>query len=258
MLKLKLRYIISNKSFSQLLKEQIQPYTEETRETGKMSTTLSDHQDTTLERILLITNFVVELPSAVLDQLSSVHKPRYALISMIMSFIIMLISVLDFFRMGRRQRVKWMKRDKIIPWFYSQGPSFKPLGTFADVVGLICSIFQCVSAAVAYEFLSHKSDNPIKISVWPLIFAFGVLLTRFPRNHRSEIHLENPAQRNLRELQDSETSLYYGDKNSYWELSEMAEEAKKRAEIARLKGHVESVVRLKGLDIYPIEQYYSS
>ncbi|XVE71092.1 hypothetical protein DITRI_Ditri10aG0122700 [Diplodiscus trichospermus] len=47
------------------------------------------------------------------------------------------------------------------------------------------------------------------------------------------------------------------------ELSEMAEQAKKRAEIARLrelhtlKGHVESVVKLKGLDIDTIQQHYT-
>ncbi|XP_022754531.1 ATPase 8, plasma membrane-type [Durio zibethinus] len=51
------------------------------------------------------------------------------------------------------------------------------------------------------------------------------------------------------------------DKNH--ELSEIAEQAKKRAEIARLrelhtlKGHVESVVKLKGLDIDTIQQHYT-
>ncbi|KAK9901799.1 hypothetical protein M0R45_001961 [Rubus argutus] len=47
------------------------------------------------------------------------------------------------------------------------------------------------------------------------------------------------------------------------QLNQMAEEAKRRAEIARLrelhtlKGHVESVVRLKGLDIDTIQQAYT-
>ncbi|GJW54300.1 ATPase 9 isoform X3 [Tanacetum coccineum] len=46
------------------------------------------------------------------------------------------------------------------------------------------------------------------------------------------------------------------------ELSELAEQAKRRAEVARLrelhtlKGHVESVVKLKGLDIETIQQHY--
>jgi len=47
------------------------------------------------------------------------------------------------------------------------------------------------------------------------------------------------------------------------ELGDMAEQAKRRAEIARLrelntlKGHVESVVRLKNLDINMIQQSYT-
>jgi len=53
------------------------------------------------------------------------------------------------------------------------------------------------------------------------------------------------------------------EKNNYRELSELAEQAKKRAEVARLrelhtlKGHVESVVKLKGLDIETMQQHYT-
>ncbi|GLT58309.1 hypothetical protein SLA2020_312110 [Shorea laevis] len=50
------------------------------------------------------------------------------------------------------------------------------------------------------------------------------------------------------------TKNHFSDKNSYRKLSEIAEEAKHRAKVIRpreltLKGHVESVVKLKGLDI---------
>ncbi|KAK9922994.1 hypothetical protein M0R45_031430 [Rubus argutus] len=54
-----------------------------------------------------------------------------------------------------------------------------------------------------------------------------------------------------------------GGTNNYRELSEIAEQAKRRAEVARLrelhtlKGHVESVVKLKGLDIDTIQQHYT-
>ncbi|THU62335.1 hypothetical protein C4D60_Mb01t04050 [Musa balbisiana] len=57
--------------------------------------------------------------------------------------------------------------------------------------------------------------------------------------------------------------IFSSDKSSYRELSEIAEQAKRRAEIARLrelhtlKGHVESVVKLKGLDIDTIQQHYT-
>ncbi|XP_042038766.1 plasma membrane ATPase 4-like isoform X2 [Salvia splendens] len=71
------------------------------------------------------------------------------------------------------------------------------------------------------------------------------------------------AQRTLHGLQPPETSNLFNEKNSYRELSEIAEQAKRRAEVARLrelhtlKGHVESVVKLKGLDIDTIQQHYT-
>ncbi|KAK4793002.1 hypothetical protein SAY86_023437 [Trapa natans] len=71
------------------------------------------------------------------------------------------------------------------------------------------------------------------------------------------------AQRTLHGLQPPETSTLLNDKNSYRELSEIAEQAKRRAEVARLrelhtlKGHVESVVKLKGLDIETMQQHYT-
>ncbi|CAN1301255.1 Plasma membrane ATPase [Linum perenne] len=59
------------------------------------------------------------------------------------------------------------------------------------------------------------------------------------------------------------TTSFFADKSNYRELSEIAEQAKRRAEVARLrelntlKGHVESVVKLKGLDIDTIQQHYT-
>ncbi|KAF3513729.1 hypothetical protein F2Q69_00006764 [Brassica cretica] len=67
------------------------------------------------------------------------------------------------------------------------------------------------------------------------------------------------AQRTLHGLPPPEAMFH--DKNH--ELSEIAEQAKRRAEVARLrelhtlKGHVESVVKLKGLDIDTIQQHYT-
>ncbi|GKU87161.1 hypothetical protein SLEP1_g1605 [Rubroshorea leprosula] len=69
------------------------------------------------------------------------------------------------------------------------------------------------------------------------------------------------AQRTLHGLQTSQT--IFSNNTSYLELSEIAEQARKRAEIARLrelhtlKGHVDSVVKLKGLDLDNIQQHYT-
>ncbi|CAL0332338.1 unnamed protein product [Lupinus luteus] len=71
------------------------------------------------------------------------------------------------------------------------------------------------------------------------------------------------AQRTLHGLNPPGTEEILNEKNEYRELSELAEQAKKRAEVARLrelhtlKGHVESVVKLKGLDIETIQQHYT-
>ncbi|KAH6772262.1 H[+]-ATPase 2 [Perilla frutescens var. hirtella] len=71
------------------------------------------------------------------------------------------------------------------------------------------------------------------------------------------------AQRTLHGLQPAEANNIFHDKSNYRELSEIAEQAMRRAEIARLrelntlKGHVESVVKLKGLDIETIQQHYT-
>ncbi|PWA75337.1 H(+)-ATPase 9 [Artemisia annua] len=71
-------------------------------------------------------------------------------------------------------------------------------------------------------------------------------------------------QRTVHGLQPPEQAeIFNNDKNGYRDLSELAEQAKRRAEVARLrelhtlKGHVESVVKLKGLDIDTIQQHYT-
>eukprot|EP01018_Ginkgo_biloba_P039650 Gb_35446 [translate_table: standard] len=71
------------------------------------------------------------------------------------------------------------------------------------------------------------------------------------------------AQRTQHGLQTLSDSKLFSEKASNGELSEIAEQAKKRAEVARirelhtLKGHVESVVKMKGLDIDTIQQAYT-
>ncbi|XP_051114076.1 plasma membrane ATPase 4-like [Andrographis paniculata] len=70
------------------------------------------------------------------------------------------------------------------------------------------------------------------------------------------------AQRTLHGLQNPDTAALFQDRN-FRELSEIAEQARRRAEAARLrelhtlKGHVDSVVKRKGLDINTIQQHYT-
>ncbi|CAN1343987.1 ATPase 9, plasma membrane-type [Linum perenne] len=63
-------------------------------------------------------------------------------------------------------------------------------------------------------------------------------------------------QRTLHGLQPPENTELFNEKSNYRELSEIAEQARLR-ELHTLKGHVESVVKLKGLDIETIQQHYT-
>ncbi|KAG8644877.1 putative serine/threonine-protein kinase-like protein CCR3 isoform X1 [Manihot esculenta] len=134
-------------------------------------------QKVKVERIFLIVNFILELPSAAFDQLSSVHKPQYALLSMLISFTVLIISIVDLLLKGRKERVTWMRRG-LMPWFYYPYPNSKPFGTFPDIIGLACAFFQCIFAAISYAFLFKHADSSIKLSVWPIIFALGLLFSR--------------------------------------------------------------------------------
>ncbi|XP_058010143.1 uncharacterized protein LOC131183384 [Hevea brasiliensis] len=143
-----------------------------------------DQKPTTMERverIFLIMNFIIELSTAAFDQLSSKRKPQFALISLLMSVIVMLISAVILVWKGQKERVKWMRRGQI-PWFYYPSPSHKPFGAFPDIIGLVCAAFQCVFSIIGYSFLSRHANNPVKISVWPIIFAGGLLYSGFVGN----------------------------------------------------------------------------
>ncbi|KAL5789564.1 hypothetical protein ACOSQ2_004452 [Xanthoceras sorbifolium] len=136
----------------------------------------------TAERIFVVINFILEVPSAIFNQVSSVNKAEYALISMLMSFTAMLICIIELVYKGGVERVGWRWREKI-PWFYYPSPSNRPFGGVTDIIGLLCAILQCIFAAIGYAcYLAGMSDNPIKISVWPLIFALCLLCFKFSKN----------------------------------------------------------------------------
>lgn len=90
-----------------------------------------------LEWIFAITNFVLELPSAVFDQLSSVRKPQYALLSMLMSYAALLICIVELIYTCRKQRVRW-KWISTLPWLYH--PRNRPFCNFKDIIGPVCAL----------------------------------------------------------------------------------------------------------------------
>ncbi|KAJ8424250.1 hypothetical protein Cgig2_007176 [Carnegiea gigantea] len=98
---------------------------------------------------------------------------------------------------------------------------------------------------------------------WDILIVQRIALTRQKDFGKEARELKWAyAQRTLHGLHPPETRMFT-DRGRISELNQMAEEAKRRAEIARLrelhtlKGHVESVMKLKGLDIDTIQQAYT-
>ncbi|XP_010548802.1 PREDICTED: uncharacterized protein LOC104820128 [Tarenaya hassleriana] len=135
------------------------------------------------EWTLVIINFVLEIPSAIFDQLSSTRKPFYALIGMVISLLSLLLCVTDMIHKGRVERVVW-RWTRPVPWFYYQSHRSIRFGTFLDFFGLLCVLGQCAVTMINYAFISHGGNSPIKISVCPIMFALGLLCTKFINGRR--------------------------------------------------------------------------
>ncbi|KAG6410300.1 hypothetical protein SASPL_128358 [Salvia splendens] len=116
---------------------------------------------------------------------------------------------------------------------------------------------------IPLDIIKFFTSYALSGKAWDHVLERRIAFTRqkdFGKEHR-ELQWAR-AQRTLHGLQVPDTQLF-NEINNFSELNQLAEEAKRRAEIARmrelctLKGHVESVVRLKGLDIDQIKQAYT-
>ncbi|GLT35399.1 hypothetical protein SLA2020_098560 [Shorea laevis] len=113
------------------------------------------------------------------------------------------------------------------------------------------------------DFIKFFIRYALSGKAWDLVIEQRIAFTRKKDFGKEERELKwAHAQRTLHGLHPPETKMF-SERSSLTELNQMAEEAKRRAEIARLrelhtlKGHVESVVRLKGLDIDTHQQAYT-
>ena len=133
----------------------------------------------------VITNLVLELTSALLDQVSSspVNKSQRALFGMLISFAAMFMCIVELIYEFRTEKLIWRWRGTLpFPWYYYLDQRRKPFGTFKDIVGLVCALCQCVFATVSYCYIRKYANNPIKISIFPIIFAFGILFSQILKN----------------------------------------------------------------------------
>ncbi|XP_034706320.1 ATPase 4, plasma membrane-type-like [Vitis riparia] len=115
---------------------------------------------------------------------------------------------------------------------------------------------------IPLDFIKFIIRYALSGKAWDLVIEQRIAFTRKKDFGKEARELKWAlAQRTLHGLHPPETKMFTD--HNITELNQMAEEAKRRAEIARLrelhtlKGHVESVVRLKGLDINTIQQAYT-
>ncbi|KAF7848598.1 hypothetical protein BT93_L1815 [Corymbia citriodora subsp. variegata] len=115
---------------------------------------------------------------------------------------------------------------------------------------------------IPLDFIKFFIRYALSGRAWELMFEQRIAFTRQKNFGKEQREREwAHAQRTLHGLQPPDAK--FSERTHVTELSQMAEEAKRRAEIARLrelrtlKGHFESVVRQKGLDIDTIPQAYT-
>ncbi|PIN16341.1 Plasma membrane H+-transporting ATPase [Handroanthus impetiginosus] len=112
------------------------------------------------------------------------------------------------------------------------------------------------------DFIKFFIRYALSGRAWDLVFEQRIAFTRKKDFGKEERELKwAHAQRTLHGLHPPETQ--YGERSNYTELNRIAEDAKRRAEMARLRelhtlnGHVESVIKMKNLDIDTIQQSYT-
>lgn len=172
-------------------------------------------------------------------------------------------------------------------WSFAERPGFLLMGAFviAQLIATVIAVYANWNFAAIegtgwgwagviwlYSVIIYIPLDFIKLFVryvlsgraWDLVFEQRIAFTRKKDFGKEERELKwAQAQRTLHGLHPPETKTTFGFRSTYADLNRMAEEAKRRAEIARLrelttlKGHIESVVKMKGLDIDTIQQSYT-
>ncbi|ESQ43389.1 hypothetical protein EUTSA_v10015989mg [Eutrema salsugineum] len=145
-----------------------------------------DNKSSTVMAFLVIINLSPEIVSVVADQLSSIGK-LYVRISLVMSIISVFLSFVDleYKIQAHKARFRYMWRP--IPWFYypSSHGYDRIFGSFVDTVLLFCVVGQFYVSAINNWFIFERGskDGPIKGSVWPLIFAYAMVVSNFMEKH---------------------------------------------------------------------------
>ncbi|KAG5225238.1 disease resistance protein [Salix suchowensis] len=134
----------------------------------------------TAEWTLLITSLLLEAISAIFDQLG------YALTSMVMAFLALLLSILDLTQKAREKGVSCDGRG-LLPCFYRHDfQNREPFGSVVEYFGFAGAVWQCSYTTVGYHYTRQNLDNPIKICLLPFIFALCVLISKLVKSSQHE------------------------------------------------------------------------
>uniref|UniRef100_A0A6N2LZU9 mitogen-activated protein kinase kinase kinase n=1 Tax=Salix viminalis TaxID=40686 RepID=A0A6N2LZU9_SALVM len=115
---------------------------------------------------LLLTSLFLEIASAVFDQLG------YALVGMVLAFVALPLATADLLiHMAPKERTSLLPSYLRPSTTHSHGTKGKKTGgTIVEYFGLVGAVWQCVYSTVAYAYARQKKDNPIKMTLLPLIF----------------------------------------------------------------------------------------
>ncbi|KAK8975942.1 hypothetical protein V6N11_057774 [Hibiscus sabdariffa] len=151
-------------------------------------------------------------------------------------------------------------------WSYFERPGLLLVSAFmiAQPVATLITVYASWGFARIKDLLKYAIRYVLSGKAWDNLLENKTAFTTKKDYGKEEREAQWAAsQRTLHGLQPPETSSIFNEWSSYRELSEIAEQAKRRAEVPRLrelntlKGHVESVVKLKGLDIDTIQQHWA-
>ncbi|KAB5511869.1 hypothetical protein DKX38_028897 [Salix brachista] len=118
---------------------------------------------------LLMTNLILEMASAVFDQLG------YALVGMVLAFVALLLATAELIHMARKERMSLLP-SYLRPSTTALAPG-KPVGTIVEYFGWVGAVWQCVYSTVEYAYARQKKDNPIKMCLLPFIFLLCVVIS---------------------------------------------------------------------------------
>ncbi|KAJ6422896.1 hypothetical protein OIU84_027805 [Salix udensis] len=119
---------------------------------------------------LLLTNLILEITSAVFDQLG------YALVGMVLAFVALLLSTGDLIHMARKERMSLLPSFRR-PSTRTLAPG-KPVGTIVEYFGWVGAVWQCFYSTVEYAYARQKKENPIKMTLLPFIFLLCVVISK--------------------------------------------------------------------------------